>query len=869
AAVRETMRLAEQSGYAAADGFYETTVEKVTGVRLRAALTAYHEQTQTQLKNQLNSEEQLLANAGRTVAICSIIITVLLLALGWVLARRLTAPLLTLAAAAERIGDGDYAVTVPVRGRNELGGLAAAFNRMVLQLQAADQQVRAANQQLAAANQQLRASDQQLRAELLTRQAAERRLAQIIEFLPDATLIVDPEGRVIAWNRAMERLTGVKAAVMLGTSDYALPFYGERRPILIDLALHAEVEREQRYTAIRREGDILYGEAYTPGLPGGDAHLVGTASVLRDEHGVVVAAIECIRNNTARHQAEQELLYKNLLLATQFEASIDGILVVDGRNRIVQQNRQFAELWNIPAPLLKAGDDAPVLQRVAAQVSEPDVFRTRVEYLYAHRTERSRDEIALRDGRVFDRYSAPLLGTDDQYYGRIWFFRDITERKRAELALLALNQRLRASEQQLRAANQQLAASEQQQRAANQQLAAAEQQQRAANQQLAAANQQLRATSEQLRESEQKFRTIIADATDGVVAIDVATGRLTMVNPHMLELTGYSETEVLKQDPSEWFPVADRSECLALFRACLHGERQKIERLPLLRRDGSEILTMVSVSHTQLGGRPHAVGFVRDITEQVRTHEHLVRAERLSATGTLASGVAHEFNNILAIIRAQAQLLAMMPACESDAEIRQQLAVISEQTKRGAEVASGIMALARPTPVTRRTVRLAELVERVLLVQRKPLELESIAVQTAVPAELTCEADPGKLQQVLLNLVINARHAMQPLGGGRLTISARPDGAVVRLIVADSGIGMDDTVRRQLFTPFFTTKGGRAQDGLGQKGSGLGLAVSFTIMREHGGKIEVASAPGKGASFTLVLPRRNGGSHDADREKEK
>jgi two-component system, cell cycle sensor histidine kinase and response regulator CckA len=136
-----------------------------------------------------------------------------------------------------------------------------------------------------------------------------QQLADIINFLPDATLVIDKYGKVIAWNRAMEAMTGVKAEEMIGkgNQEYSLPFYGERRPILIDLAFHPSQKMEEHYTAIQRRGDIIFGEAYTPSLPSGNVHLSGTASVLRDLKGEIIAAIECIRDNTERKKLEERL----------------------------------------------------------------------------------------------------------------------------------------------------------------------------------------------------------------------------------------------------------------------------------------------------------------------------------------------------------------------------------------------------------------------------------------------------------------------------------------------------------------------------------------------------------------------------------
>lgn len=138
---------------------------------------------------------------------------------------------------------------------------------------------------------------------------SERKLSEIIEFLPDATFVIDKDGRVIAWNKAIEAMTGITKCNMIGKGyrEYALPFYGERRPILIDLALQPDRLMEDKYTAIQRAGDTLFGESFTPALPPGDVHLSATASVLRDGKGAIIAAIECIRDNTERKRLEERL----------------------------------------------------------------------------------------------------------------------------------------------------------------------------------------------------------------------------------------------------------------------------------------------------------------------------------------------------------------------------------------------------------------------------------------------------------------------------------------------------------------------------------------------------------------------------------
>jgi PAS domain S-box-containing protein len=138
---------------------------------------------------------------------------------------------------------------------------------------------------------------------------SQQKLADIIDVLPDATLVINKDGRVIAWNKAIESMTGIKAEDMLGKGDYeyALPFYGERRHMLVDLALHPDRRKEKDYTSFQKRGNVLFGEAFTPGIPPGDVHLSATASVLRDSRGEIVAAIECFRDNTERQKLEERL----------------------------------------------------------------------------------------------------------------------------------------------------------------------------------------------------------------------------------------------------------------------------------------------------------------------------------------------------------------------------------------------------------------------------------------------------------------------------------------------------------------------------------------------------------------------------------
>jgi PAS domain S-box-containing protein len=162
-------------------------------------------------------------------------------------------------------------------------------------------------------------------------------------------------------------------------------------------------------------------------------------TVVEDELGGRAVLVESFVDITERKKFEEELRFKNVIMSTQQEASIDGILVVGEDNSIVSCNSRFVEMWGIPPELVAKKDDAPVLELVTGQVADSRAFLERVQYLYDSRQEVSRDEVVLKDGRVFDRYSSPMMGPDEQYYGRVWYFRDISERKRGEDKLRQLS----------------------------------------------------------------------------------------------------------------------------------------------------------------------------------------------------------------------------------------------------------------------------------------------------------------------------------------------------------------------------------------------------------------------------------------------
>ncbi len=478
------------------------------------------------------------------------------------------------------------------------------------------------------------------------------------------------------------------------------------------------------------------------------------------------------------------------------ESTADALLVVDLHGRVVGFNRNFLQAWGIPEPLAEARDDRALIGFVVDQLADPVGFLARVEEIYAEPSSVTFDVLDFKDGRVFERYSRPEF-VDQIVVGRVWSFRDATERRRA---------------------------------------------------------------ARQLQDSERWLRQVI-DLMPQLVFAKDEDGRFVMVNQPAAQAFGCTVEEAIGKLDCELGGGTGQVDRF------LAEDRQVIESgLPLRIPETESLDAQGNVRWAEtvkfpvkvLGSdRPGVLAVVSDTTERRLLEQELRQSQKMEAVGRLAGGIAHDFNNLLtAILGFSTSVLGGL--APEDAR-RRDLEEVVSAARRAADLTRQLLAFSRrqvlrPRVIDLNTVvtDLARLLGRVL---GEDVEVALVLDQAATPIL----ADRGQIEQVLLNLAVNAREAMP--GGGSLSIETavleagvRPGPGLdqssqcpwIRLRVRDNGVGIPTPELGRIFEPFYTTK---------ENGTGLGLAVVYGIVQQSGGWIEVSSTVGRGTSVEVMLPR--------------
>ncbi len=362
-------------------------------------------------------------------------------------------------------------------------------------------------------------------------------------------------------------------------------------------------------------------------------------------------------------------------------------------------------------------------------------------------------------------------------------------------------------------------------------------------------------TVQALSESEARYRQVVENANDAIFVI--LDGRIRFANRQTEQLIGYDQQALVDHDFIDFIHPDDRRMVAERHQRRMAGENEpRRYTLRMVHADGQVRYGQLSVVAIEWEKRPALLGFLRDITAEKNLEDQFQQAQRLEAVGTLAGGIAHDFNNLLMGIQGNAELALSSVGTGHPAAER--LTNIEALVKNGVTLTRQLLGFARGGKYEVRPTDLNRLLERHHRIFGRTKK--EIRIHEDCETRLwTVAVDRGQIEQVLLNIYINAWQAMA--GGGDLSVTTRnvlvgrdqadthgiAPGRFVRIDVRDTGAGMDEAVMQRIFDPFFTTKER-------EWGTGLGLASVYGIMKNHGGFVTVASQPGKGATFSLFLP---------------
>ncbi len=355
-----------------------------------------------------------------------------------------------------------------------------------------------------------------------------------------------------------------------------------------------------------------------------------------------------------------------------------------------------------------------------------------------------------------------------------------------------------------------------------------------------------------LKESEEKYRTLIETASTPVITVN-DKGIINLFNPAAEKLFEYEDEEVIDKNIVEFISKNFRKHFEDGFNKdneidILHYIENTME-IKGLKKGGDEFPMEVSISKCKIEGREVFTIIIFDITERKNLEQQLLQSAKLAAVGELISGVTHEVNNPLAVVLGYSEML--IQEHEADEELLKIVKIIHSESERARKVIHNLLSFARQHKPDKELVKINEVIDNTISLTEYDLRKHKIEIEKNYDESLpSILADPNQLQQVFLNLIINAQHAIaDQKNPGKIIISTgKSDGSDhVEICIEDSGPGIPEKILEKIFDPFFTTKP------VG-KGTGLGLSVSFGIIERHSGRISVESEEGRGTKFHIVLP---------------
>ena len=730
----------------------------------------------------------------------------------WRLIGRITAPLVLLTrhvrALPYKVGEERL---VTLAGGDEVEALGFAVNEMVGEMD----------------------RKQEVQVQLEREINEQRQFAEnLLESTSTPLFAIDTGHRIIIWNRAMTELTGVPAAQMLGTDHQWQPFYPARRPTLSDLVLDGRTtEVGSFYQEFERDvvmQGILRAEGWYPNLNGHDRRLFfDAAPVLKD--GEVVAVVETLYDITARMRAEDRLR----LLSRAVEQTASTIVITDHAGTILYVNNAFCRITGYGHAEV-IGQNPRILK---SGVQQPGLYQELWGAITSGREWHGELHNRRKDGTLFweNAIISPITDTSGAISNVLAVKEDITSRKDTERQLLKKQAELVLRHEQL--------------------------------------TELFRQVEQGKREWEQTM-----DCIDAMVAMVDSQGRIRRCNRAFMKLAGCSYQELIA---TEWSALL-RGAGLEIGAA---GEGSG----ELFHAPSARWLTLKTYPYDEGRGEVimlHDLTEIREVSEQLATayqelkatHSQLLQQEKMASIGQLAAGVAHEINNPMGFISSnlgtmgkylerltgflelqsagvescappelKEEIAQARRSCKVDYILKDAVSLLAE-SKDGAErvrtIVQNLKSFSRVDEAQASYVDLNDCLETTITIAWNELKYKTTLQRDygELP-QVRCLAQ--QLNQVFLNILVNAAHAIEKQG--EVAIVTRSLGDRVTVAISDTGCGIPQEIQNRIFEPFFTTK----EVG---KGTGLGLSISYDIIKKHGGSIEVASTQGCGTTFTITLP---------------
>lgn len=700
-------------------------------------------------------------------------------------------PLSDLAGTAARMSRGDFRVRSPHTGSTEIGRLGEGLNSLAARIQ---EDVAQLESRVAARTSELERSNAALRN-------SERRMADVISFLPDPTFALDVQGRIIVWNQAIEELTGCAASDMLGQSGFrhATAFFGEPQPMLIDRLLQPGLPAAGYYRLIEEQGDGLIGELYAPAIKGG-RDLWAKVGLLRDSGGAVIGAIETMRDITDGKRAMAALTESEEMFRAITNSAQDAIMMLNHEGTVT--------FWNPAAERILGWNREEVLGKNLHEVCAPWHYHTDyLRGLHAFRNSgqgpvlgRVLELTAMRhDGTEFPmELSVAPVSLQGEWHA-VGVLRDITERRQAEA-----------------------------------------------------------------RQHEQAhFLEVLMESIPNPLFFKDTEGHYLGCNSAFEHMIGKPRTEVIGKTAADIFPLEMASEYEKRDREMFEapGTHCYQAGIQLLNGERREVMFNKAVFRRADGTVGGLVGVILDITDMKRSERELREAKQAAEEATLAKSrfLANMSHEIRTPMNGIIGMMSLLLDSTLDEEQRRYAEAVRDSAATLMVIINDILDLSKIEAGRLELENIDFELRETLSGMHDLLSIKAhergldyrTEIGPGVPALL--KGDPVRLRQVLNNLIGNA---IKFTHGGEVSTSVRLESneaerVTLRFTVCDTGIGIDPARVKVLFEPFVQADASTTRR---YGGTGLGLTISRQIVEMMGGHMGVQSEPGKGSTFWFSVP---------------